>query len=261
MNITAFEKVSGKSEFNERTWKLSYKSSCDDLTDWAFIEQGSGNIWVIYLHGHGSTGEQIYTRRDVIEYYLHPIRGKRLGIIAPNLRNNAWMSPSAVYDLHDILNYVRGKHNTCKFILHSESMGGTGALIYAVKHPEDISGIVVGCPATDLARYHDWCLPRSMPPVLKGIAEAIETSYGGKPSDNISIYSEHSALENSGKLTMPIHLSHGNADITIPVDESRSLAEKLSGKKDFSYHEINEGNHDAPSEYADSGLEWVLKII
>lgn len=257
MNVISFEKASGNPEFNDRTMKLTYESSCDDLTDWAYIENGTENIWVISLHGHGSTGEQLYTRKDIVEYYLHSIRKKGLGIVAPNLRKNAWMSPCAVRDLHDILSFVREKNNACRFIILSGSMGGTGALIYTVRHPEDISGVVAGCPATDLARYYNWCISREKPPVLKEIAEAIKTSYSG----NSRFYAEHSACGNSGKFTMPLHLSHGDADMTIPVEESRCLAAKLSGKKDFCYYEINDGNHDAPLKYAPERLEWLLKLI
>lgn len=256
MNVISFERVSENPEFNERTKKLFYKSSCDDLTDWAYIEEGNENIWVIYLHGHGSTGEQLYTRKDVVEYYLQSIRKKGLGIIAPNLRNNAWMSPYAVRDLHDILSFVREKNNACRFIILSGSMGGTGALIYAVRHPEEISGVVAGCPATDLARYYNWCMSRETPAVLKEIAGALKSSYG-----DMAAFVRHSVCANYEKLTMPVHLSHGNADMTIPVNESRYLAEKLSGKKDFCYHEIDNGNHDAPLKYAPERLEWLLKLI
>jgi len=258
MKIISFGKASDRESFSDNTSKLIYESSFDKLEDWALIEKGSRNIWAIYLHGHGSTGEQLYTRPDVVENYLAAIRKNGLGIIAPNLRNSAWMSHAAVYDFHEILAFVKEKYPGASFIFLSASMGGTGALIYSTRHPEDISGIAAGCPASDLTRYCEWCRTNN---VHIGIADAIEESYQGKPADRPDIYREHSAYANYKKLTMPLHLSHGNADSIIPVEESRLLAAKLSGKKDFCYLEIEGGHHDAPLLHAGERLHWLLEHL
>ena len=85
--------------YTEFPEKISYASSADGLEDWyMFCNAGRGTDCFVYLHGHGSTGDQLFTRQD-IRVNLPLIEQKNLSIIAPNLRGNAWMCPAAVADL------------------------------------------------------------------------------------------------------------------------------------------------------------------
>jgi pimeloyl-ACP methyl ester carboxylesterase len=227
------------------TIRLEYAGARDGAEDWALLERGKSKIWMVCLHGHGSAGDQLYTRPDVAEARLRIIRKGGFGILSPNLRGNAWMGPDAVSDLRKLLTFARTEFDAEKFVFFSGSMGATGSLIYAALHPEDAGGVIAGCPATDLSRYHSWLCQKERPS-LKEIREAIEKSYGGTPSENPGLYRAHSAFENAEKLTMPVHLIHGGADLTIPVTESRALAEKLSFNRNFLYEEIPGGGHDAP---------------
>src|SRR5437660_89948 len=75
----------------------------------------------------------------------------------PNLRGNAWLCPEAVADLHSLLHVLRNDFAAQRFYFVSGSMGGTGNLIYATLHPEDVALVVAQCPVTDLIEYHRWC--------------------------------------------------------------------------------------------------------
>lgn len=225
---------------------VNYQSSFDALEDWALILPGKNpSLWFIVLHGHGSTGDQLYTRSDIRQVWLPHMINSDAGILTVNLRGNAWMSPAAASDLHQLLQWIRAEYHLKKTIFFSGSMGGTSNLIYAVLHPEDVDAVVALGAATDLASFYGWCLEQSLE-TARHIASAIKIAYGGDPSALKVLFDQHSVLHNAARLTMPVYLAHGGADILIPVEQARNLADAMKHQKYFYYHEIPDGNHDAP---------------
>ncbi len=96
--------------FPDTLLKLNYRSSGDDAEDYAYILPGKNpEFWIVVLQGHGSHGDQLYTRKDLREIWLDPLRATGAGIITPNLRDNAWMSPAAAFDMHELIEYLRGE--------------------------------------------------------------------------------------------------------------------------------------------------------
>lgn len=263
MEIISVEKVSGSADYMD-TMKVTYKSLYDDTQDWALFEKTKGKkgkIWVVVLHGHGSRGDQIYTREDIAKRWLPAIRERGLSILSPNLRGNAWMCRAAVDDLHELIQYARHNLDAEKFIIVSGSMGGTGALIYSINRTEFVAGVCALCPATDIARYYKFCREnKKNMAMVKEIGAAIEKAYEGTPETAASNYKAHSALAHAAKLNMPIYLCHGDNDALIPVEESRTFAAELEkNKKKYVYVELKNGSHDAPITEAIKGLDWILK--
>jgi pimeloyl-ACP methyl ester carboxylesterase len=258
MKILNTEKVSGPTY--KDTVNVSYESSFDGRRDWTLLEPGKSRTWVVGIHGHGSHGDQIYTRQDVAEAFLPFYREKGFGLLSPNLRDNAWMNKAAVHDFHEMLALVRAEYKAERFLLVSGSMGGTSNLIYAVNHPEDVAGLVALCPATDIPRYYNFCVKNEEKiPVLDEIAATIKNSYGGSPDELPALYAAHSAFANASKLTMPVYLCHASGDPLIPVTESRSLAQ--CGKvKTLRFDEI-EGGHDSPIPHFKPGVEWLIGLL
>ncbi|NOY82437.1 MAG: prolyl oligopeptidase family serine peptidase [Kiritimatiellaeota bacterium] len=229
------------------TVRLEYRSRLDGRVDWSLALPGRGDTWIVCLHGHGSHGDQLFTRIDLRADWVPAFRGRGLGILAPNLRDNAWMGPRAAHDLRHLLEYARTGFEARRFLFFSGSMGGTGSLIFAGLHPGLTHGVVALCPAADLSSYHRWCRSnQAKTPVLGEIADAIETAYRGTPAANPQVYRAHSALANAPRLQMPLVVVHGSGDRTIPVEQSRRLAERLARTSRFAYLEIPGGNHDSP---------------
>jgi pimeloyl-ACP methyl ester carboxylesterase len=242
----------------ETILRLDYRSSADGCEDWALIHPPkNSDTWLVCIHGHGSHGDQLYTREDIRENWLPIFLQNGFGILTPNLRNNAWMNPQAVTDIHDLLEYLRREYGAKRFIFASGSMGGTSNLIYAGLHPEDVSAVIALGAASDLASYVDWCRSKNTG-IIKEIADAIEIAYNNQSQASSDIYKKHSVLQNAAKLTMPIYLSHGNADEIIPVEQSRALAKKLSANNNFIYEEIPNGNHDSPLPLMSKAIESIL---
>ena len=254
MKILQKSSVCGE-HFLEGLIKLEYQSSYDGFRDWALLHPGiNPKFWIIVLHGHGSHGDQLYTRKDVRDSWLEPLRATGAGILSPNLRNNAWMSPAAAEDLHGLINYLRTEYGLQKTLFCSGSMGGTGNLIYAVLHPEDVNAVISRGAATDLESYYEWCIKQEHP-IIQEIAQAIKSSY--KTQDELR---KHSTLRHAERLNMPVYFAHGGADQTIPVEQARTLAEKLKGKADFFFQEIPGGNHDSPL-YETESLKKIMELI
>ncbi len=240
---------------------LCYQSSYDQLYDWALIQQQSASpCWVVNLHGHGSSGDQLYTRKDICENWLPLFKQYDCNIVTPNLRGNAWMGPAAVADLHELLKYLRVHHQARKFIFVGGSMGGTSCLIYAICHPQDVDAVIAMCSATDIGDYARWCRRnQDVNETIHEIADAIEASYGGSPDEQPQAYFKHNVLGNVSKLKMPVAIAHGDADAVIPVEQAQSLAAKLVRHAHFKYDELPDGDHDAPLMNLRSLFEFILK--
>lgn len=239
--------------------RYEYESAVDGFNDWALIKKPAPKQknWLVFIHGHGSKGDQLITRQDIKEKLLPSFLQSGFGILCPNLRGNAWMCPEAVHDLHQLISHVRKSYSAEKFIFYSGSMGGTSNLIYTVFHPEDVNVLVALGAVSELPSYIKWCRENAAETkVLSEIADAICSFY----KNDSALYKAHSPLYNIEKYTMPIFLAHGELDKLMPVTQMRLFAEKLKGKKDLVFHEIPVGNHDSPL-WLGEAFEWTCRMI
>lgn len=239
--------------------RVEFISALDGRRDWYLVVPGKPDRpCLINLHGHGSAGDQLWVRPDIRPNLEAAVR-KGMTVLSPNLRGNAWLSPSAAADLAQIIAAERQCRVWTKTLFVAGSMGGTSALAFAALRPDLVDGVVALGAATDIARYQAWCLAPDSPPrtaaIRKAIAEAIEVAYG--PADK----TPHSASANAARLAMPIVLVHGERDETIPVEEARDLAAKMKTSPNFVYREIPGGGHDAPLTHWSEGLELVEKMM
>jgi len=246
--------------FPPRLERIDYTSAADGFKDWALVLASPEPTWIVMIHGHGSTGDQLFTRPDVRDAWLPLFRAGH-GILTLNLRGNAWMSPAAADDVHALLAEIRARYGQRRFVFASGSMGGTSNLIYAVLHPEDVAGVVALCPATDLTSYHAWTVQHRAVPIIDEIRRTIEADYAGTPDQQSDLYRRHSALLQNARLTMPVFVGHGSADSIIPVTQSRALAQAVGLRPNFRYAELEDGEHDAPHVQMKEALAWVQQRL
>ncbi len=247
--------VAGDENFPDGLLRIDDGVGAD--ADWALAWEAPGatGVGVVVLHGHGSHGDQLFTRPDLKPWGKF-LRDNRCGILAPNLRGNAWMCPEAAADLQRLIAAMRRQFGWRKIILASGSMGGTGNLIYAMLHPEEVDAVIALGAASDLAEYAAWCVQQQKP-VCREIATAIRTGY----HDDAELLARHSVCRHAAKLTMPVWLLHGDADTIIPVAEARRLAGLLAEKPDFHYRQIAHGEHDAPLAFFAECVAQALAAI
>ncbi|MFA9478053.1 alpha/beta hydrolase family protein [Phycisphaerales bacterium AB-hyl4] len=243
--------------------RLQYRSAVDGYEDWVLIRNPRRmSRWLVVLHGHNASGDQLLTRPDIRKRWWPMLGDMSMGVVLPNLRGNAWMGPAAQMDLAGLLHWLHTNHGTKQVILVGGSMGGTGTLTFTANHPQDVAAAVALCPATDVGDYHQWCRHGcATSPLLCEIADAIEWSYGGTPAKVPTAYEGDNVRKNHQKLVMPLAIVHGTADETIPVDQSRLLAERLRGRATFQYHEIQGGDHNAPLQHFPQALAWCIDAL
>lgn len=227
--------------FESEFEKVESVSEADGFRDWHLVRRvRNARTCAVILHGHGSTGDQLLTRPDIAETWTRFLLERNVSILSPNLRGNAWMKESAVADLRQIIEAEREKNPWKKLLVVSGSMGGTGALIFAMRHPELADGVGALGAATDPQTYLDWLEPQTAP-ILREIRAALLEAYPTPESRE-----KNSVLRHADRLAMPVYYLHGESDATIPVSEARALRDRLAGKPDFFYREIGNGNHDSP---------------
>lgn len=227
--------------------------------DYAYVRPREGATdWVVVLHGHGSDASQLFCREDIRTLWLPALEQLNVGILAPHLRGNAWMNPEAVADLRHLLQRMRREHGVRRFSLMGGSMGGTGALIYATLHPEDVSAVWAGCPATDLETYLAWLEGKAG--ILGEIRATIRQAYGSSGAPLTETLRRHSVARNVERLTMPVYIQHGSADATIPVEQFRQLAANVAPGGPIRMEEMPGGDHEAPIRQT-AHVEWLREHV
>ncbi|MBR7121154.1 MAG: alpha/beta fold hydrolase [Lentisphaeria bacterium] len=237
------------SEFERREFVAA-----DGMKDWYLVRKGAAEKpCVVVLHGHGSCGDQLIRRKDIIEFATAYLVNEDFSVISPNYRGNSWMSEAAQSDLAQILASEKTLLKWEKLFISAGSMGGTSAMIFAMRHRELVDGVAVQGGATDPESYIDW-LTRQERPVLQEIKAALQQAFPGEAE-----LRRNSVLANFDKLKgLPLYIAHGGEDGIIPVWQVRSLRDKLQGEKCFLYEEIRDGNHDSPLEYFSKQVKWLI---
>lgn len=241
---------------------LSFRSAqladpaCSEIQEGAFVSKYDGKrqtyllkdfrsgpehlpLLVIYLHGAASHQDQGLTAgiyQNAFGRLTEELSRRSAVYVCPEYRGGSWMGPAAEADMVQLLAALRGQYRPDKVILIGGSMGGTSALIYAVRHVDDMDGVLVLCPATEVAAMFD------------PFSEQFCASYGGSPAEVPELYQERSVRHHFSALAqMPVFLSHGTADALIPVAHSRWLNKALRQLgAPVRYEEIFGGDHDAP---------------
>ena len=232
--------------------RIDFTSRIDGKQDWMMVhDAGPSSDTILSLHGHGSHGDQLLVRADM-SMHIPLMESFGLSVISPNYRDNSWMSVPAVADLADFLAEWKSAHPGRRIFIVSGSMGGTGALIFAMRHPELIDGVGALGAATDLRRYAAWC--RNFPEhfVIPEIGQAIEAAYTGDE------YELHNVCLHADRLTMPVLYYHGDQDQLIPTSEALALAEIMKGRPNFTLT-LTPGGHDSPLACYPDALTKLVK--
>lgn len=231
-----------------------------DGSRWPYLlqaPQGEPEAILINLHGHYSDEWQGMTEGiygDAFGILRRECRQRNLAYVCVWYGGNSWMGPLAEAGMVDLIAALRERWAKPPLYLMGGSMGGSSTLIFAVRQPQLLSGVIALCPAADIDAYHAWCLRNGREnATLKNISDAVRIHYSVDGADLTEQLRLRSALQNAERLTMPVYLRHGDADALIPIEWTRQLAEKLRGLgRQVTYEELPGGGHDAPIY----GIDW-----
>jgi pimeloyl-ACP methyl ester carboxylesterase len=247
--------LADESPSSDRTEDRTFKADCDG-TDQKYvvvIPQGVEKTdWVsvlIALHGHGSDRWQFVKHsRDECRAVRDVAAAHGMLLISPDYRaKTSWMGPKAEADVVQIIRNLRAEFTVDRVILSGGSMGGTGALTFAARHPRLVDGVVSLNGTADLVNYSRF-------------QDAISASFGGTKSEVPDEYRRRSAVFFPERFTMPIAATTGGLDSTVPPDSTLRLLKSVGthNPHTLSLHQANGGHQ---TSYADTtqALEFVIK--
>lgn len=188
---------------------------------------------LVALHGHGSDRWQFVTSsRDECRATRDVAAAGRMIFVSPDYRaKTSWMGPKAEADVVQIIAAVKGKYKVGKVIVAGGSMGGSAALSFAAMHPELIDGVVSMNGTANHLEYENF-------------QAAIRTSFGGGKADIPAEYKRRSAEYWPERLTMPIGITAGGRDTSVPPGSVLRLADVLKkiGRPVLVVYRENEGH-------------------
>lgn len=242
--IISITELSGDPAYSAGTVRLDYRSGYDGNSDWAIYMPGdTSRNAIVYLHGSFSYADQIFTRKDVRNFWLSRIEAGHHPLLSINMRGTSYMSPAATQDFTDLLDHCRRDYKFGKVVLLGGSGGASSAMAYACIHPERLGG-VIAMGMCDILTRLDFAR-KSSNEVLQELFRVTVEAYGATPEQQPGLYQQRSVLTNADKLTMPIILTMGESDALIPVAETRKIAAMMHNKPNFVYVEIPKGDHDS----------------
>jgi len=174
------------------------------------------NDVLICLHGHGSDRWQ----------YVNVVRGETsaardiarqygMVFVSPDYRaTTSWMGPAAEADMLQIIGLLKAQYKVKRVLVTGASMGGSSALTFTALHPELVDGVVALNGLADHVAYQNF-------------QDAIAASFGGTKSEVPEEYHKRSALYYPERFTMPVAVTAGGLDTTVPPGSVMQLAQTL----------------------------------
>ena len=205
---------------------LVFRASCDGTEQrYMIIEPpraaATGTLdALIALHGHGSDRTQFATQDRGECKAAREIAAERgMLFVSPDYRaKTSWMGSAAESDMLDLIAILKRQRGVRRIFLCGGSMGGTGTLTFAARHPELLSGIVAFNPLADHLSYTNF-------------QAAIAASFGGSKKSIPAEYRARSALYFPDSFTMPVSITLGGKDTTVPPVSARALAREIQKRR------------------------------
>ena len=175
---------------------------------------------LVALHGHGSDRRQfVDDKRGECAAAREAAMSRGLLYVSPDYRaKTSWMGPAAESDMLDLLETLRRERGVSKFFFCGGSMGGTSALTFAARHPDLVAGVVALNPLADHLSYGNF-------------QDAIAASFGGDKKTAYDEYFRRSAINYPERFTMPVSITVGGADTSVPPESARELAKKIAFRR------------------------------
>lgn len=204
---------------------------------------------LIALHGHGSDRWQFAKDpRDECRAARDAAAEHGMIFVSPDYRaKTSWMGPKAEADLAQIIADLKAKYRVKRVFLCGGSMGGSSCLTFAALRPELLDGVASMNGTANHLEYENF-------------QDAIRESFGGTKAQIPVEYKKRSAEYWPERLTMPLGLTVGGKDTSVPPQSVRRLAKVLAAMgRDVLLIDREEEGHR--TGYADAKviLEFVIR--
>ncbi|RCS54103.1 alpha/beta fold hydrolase [Bremerella cremea] len=203
---------------------------------------------LIALHGHGSDRWQFATHdRDETRAVRDVAEQHQMILACPDYRaTTSWMGPAAEADMVQLIALLKQRYPVQRVLLCGGSMGGSSALTFAALHPDLVDGVVAMNGTANHLEFENF-------------QDAIRRSFGGSKQEKTVEYKKRSAEYWPERFTMPIGLTTGGKDETVPPQSVQRLAGVLRQlQKDLLHIHRESGGHATNYEDARKVLEYVV---
>lgn len=212
---------------------------------------------LIALHGHGSTRSQ-YASSTLWQECIatRDIAAKNdMIMICPDYRaTTSWMNAAAEADMVQIIQNLKSQYHVGKVVVTGGSMGGTGSLTFTALHPNLVDGV---CSVNGLANFVGFESSNS------DLLPAIAASFGGTYEKISAEYAKRSAINSPGSFTMPMAITAGGADTTVPAQSVLQLYDtvKNTNPKNSKTVSVYRPTTGHSTSYVDNAvaLEYVIQ--
>ena len=239
--------------FTERD--VSFAASCDGSTQHFVLmtpptfKADKRTDVLIAFHGHGSDRWQ-YAKNARDECRVARDVALKYGMlfVSPDYRaKTSWMGPKAEADVLQIVGDLKKKYRVGRVLLCGGSMGGTSCLSFAAMHPDLVDGVASMNGTANLLEYENF-------------QEAIQASYGGTKAEIPEEYKRRSAEYWPERLTMPMGITLGGQDRSVPPDSVRRLAGVLKTLgRDVLVIDREDTGHSTNYADGEAVLEYVIE--
>jgi pimeloyl-ACP methyl ester carboxylesterase len=127
------------------------------------------------------------------------------------------MGPKAEDDVVQIIADMKKAYRISRVFLCGASMGGTASLTFTALHPDLVDGVAAMNGTANLVEY-------------EGFADAIATSFGGTKTTKPEEYKKRSAEFWPERFTMPLGMTAGGKDQTVPPQSVVRLTQELKAR-------------------------------
>lgn len=241
-------------EYGTPPQDVAFVAGCDGTTQhYAMLlpdqfDPAAAHHLLVALHGHGSDRWQyIKDARDECRVARDLAAQRGMIFVSPDYRAaTSWMGPKAEADVVQIVGELKRKYRIGKVIFCGGSMGGSSALSFAALHPELVDGVVAMNGTANHLEYENF-------------QEAIRASFGGTKAEVPEEYKRRSAEYWPERLTMPVAVTAGGRDTSVPPGSALRLADvlkKLGRPVLVVYRE--DGGHSTGYDDGKQALEFVL---
>ncbi|MDA3925125.1 MAG: prolyl oligopeptidase family serine peptidase [Kiritimatiellae bacterium] len=203
---------------------------------------------LICLHGHGSDRWQFVNldrgettaSRDVAAM-------NQMIYVSPDYRaKTSWMAAAAEADMIQLIGDLKKQYAINKVILSGGSMGASSALTFTALHPELIDGVVALNGLADHLPY-------------KKLQSHIAASFGGTKKEIPDEYRKRSAINFPEKFTMPLAITAGGKDTSVPPESVIKLGKAVQkfNPSVFIDYDPNRG-HETNYEVSLKAFQFVI---
>lgn len=224
------EKIDWLTQNSEDAYITSSNNGHLKLHAYEIINKSPSNIWAIVIHGYSGQGKDM-------TYYAQEFYNRGYNVLVVDLRGHGKSGGNYIgmgwhdrLDIIDWANYLIGKDNNCKIILHGVSMGGATVMMATGENlPSNIKVAIEDCGYTSIWDEFEMQLKNlyNLPafPVLNAASSVCKFKTGYK-------LEEGSSVEQVKKSETPTLFIHGQQDSFVPFEMLDKVYEAANCKKE-----------------------------